>query len=967
MALAVMAFVSLVVVALLSLVLATLLANRNVGIANRYTRAADAALESAVDNIRMDATGNLGTRLVADPAHCDAGGGNYNFANGTRPADAVAVAVTCTVDTNFAATRVPAAAYSAKQGSLLVVGDSYNGGVKWKTDCPTTGAGSLGPNCFPWTSALGIAHYAQATSAIGAYPATLVHSGPAALSFASNLVVKKGTVAVRNAVQGSPSLLVGGTYSQGSPGLMASSVTCGLLAKEHAWSVAATRLADLSNTKVCDDPTAKALTADDGLNAPTAPWTPTVIRSKATTAPASCAGSTVALEPGAYNQVETARLNTLFDGTCASKTFWFKPGDYWFDAGGSDSALSIKDATSNFVFGAMASTGSVCDPAQSGVSITLSARSSIRHTGGNVSVCPKLSGSTASTAIYQNGQADNGWIASATAMTATASGTQVSLSGVRSPSTATVTNPSSALVTDGNSAGASFTCDEPSKALVASDFFAALAAGHNCGGSAVMTFTGWGDTGGPAPSSIPITSAQVVVTGAARHANADFGGTPDGSSPALVPSQTVIDVTPQGSTRTCSVTYPQINRSGDINSVSYELLDDAHTTPGRPGQPSCSSLLTDRVSLYKANIVITQHVNADCPFVILDPLTGLPKIFGGSDLDSIYSAYDCGGSYGFTIDSAQVRTSSVVQSTAFTPTPDYDASNPGYWFSGYQYCPFTGGCPAIVKNITVNNFDNSTAPYVPTGSKMASATALINGSSNNANGAGSKLDLTLTIPGYPSCTTSAKGLPGARLGRGYGDVSQTDSIDLFASPSTCGALLSTVDAALLNTASLKVTTTLACESLCLPTREFDFVLNRVQISTTSVDPYSRPVSASLFTEKSAATQFVVAGGISMPRATLDLAWRGTAPDPATSPILGGRSVIGALGSDMSPTASIGVVCCTPSVSADRLVRLDARVNGKVRASAVVHFVDTSSGASMPGKLVEVRDWHYCTDQRCSDG
>ncbi len=118
--------------------------------------------------------------------------------------------------------------------------------------------------------------------------------------------------------------------------------------------------------------------------------------------------SVVALNPGAYNRYDTAVLNRWFGpDECNDVTFWFQPGDYYFDAAGlvggdlfSNSALVFDDATANVVFGTPAGWRSgednrapagtrtcATNGAGPGVTITLSTRTTILHKEGFVSAC----------------------------------------------------------------------------------------------------------------------------------------------------------------------------------------------------------------------------------------------------------------------------------------------------------------------------------------------------------------------------------------------------------------------------------------------------------------------------------------------------------------------------------------------------------------------------------------------------
>lgn len=148
---------------------------------------------------------------------------------------------------------------------------------------------------------------------------------------------------------------------------------------------------------------------------PATPWSSTRLRA-GMSLPADCAAlrpdpdvPVVRLSPGMYNRDDTSRLNDwLRTGNCDGVTFWFPPGDYYFDAAGTvsgdlstRSSIVARDPTSNVVFGTPSGwdpaagkapdsafpAACVRDGSQPGVTITMSPRTTLKHLSGLISAC----------------------------------------------------------------------------------------------------------------------------------------------------------------------------------------------------------------------------------------------------------------------------------------------------------------------------------------------------------------------------------------------------------------------------------------------------------------------------------------------------------------------------------------------------------------------------------------------------
>lgn len=133
--------------------------------------------------------------------------------------------------------------------------------------------------------------------------------------------------------------------------------------------------------------------------------------------PATCApnaAGVVTFSPGIYDSDATDVLNRWFRGEgCGDVTFWFPPGDYYFDVIGGDimdgslGALRFDNPNARWVFGAprgwdpavaqpdasnfpaACATGSRDLGANEGVTVTLSGRTTLAHVRGLVAMCAR--------------------------------------------------------------------------------------------------------------------------------------------------------------------------------------------------------------------------------------------------------------------------------------------------------------------------------------------------------------------------------------------------------------------------------------------------------------------------------------------------------------------------------------------------------------------------------------------------
>lgn len=180
-------------------------------------------------------------------------------------------------------------------------------------------------------------------------------------------------------------------------------------------------------------------------------WGPGDVAGRLAPAPTNAAGATLSwtpacptaagglnarlirLAPGAYTKDRTEVLSQWF-AACSNYVFHFQPGNYWFDVdrvgplfadGGSQApqrhALVIDNPNNRVVFGAprgwtnyqtaQSAAQPLCNPDVSGVSITLSPRTSLVHRRGAVSVCgvpPSAPSAQPQATIWQDSAPDLG-------------------------------------------------------------------------------------------------------------------------------------------------------------------------------------------------------------------------------------------------------------------------------------------------------------------------------------------------------------------------------------------------------------------------------------------------------------------------------------------------------------------------------------------------------------------------------
>ncbi|MFZ4518383.1 MAG: hypothetical protein ACOYOP_08335 [Microthrixaceae bacterium] len=895
----------------------------------RQARAADSALDTAITRMRMDASGRSGLPSDTSGGCIDPPGGatgmNYSAVDGTQ------VLVTATCDQGSGRLAAPESGQSSVP-PLDVVGGGYTSPagvpdtVGFRTDCPTGSTG--GATCYPWRAAIGGANFADRAAQIAAASPSVVHTtqtgvddGGATLGFSGDLNVAGSALPMVNGPKrtGVAGLSVAGAFRQGSNGLF-SDVTgggCGILSGGFPWGVPGSRVVDTDDSAGQPTCGTAVTTANEGLAAP-ASWARISPLATTPACPAG-SGSVATFSPGAYTAAETRKLNDLMGGTCAGRVLWFQPGEYWFDVDDTSNppvtrnALVIDDPTIRVVMGkptggtnaaAAAAAGfpGACDTAAAGVSITVSPRTSIRHLRGQVAVCDRSAatpGNTTPPAIWQTPDADGGWVGTPdparSSVTLTRDTTWIAWGS------ASVTDQANAWSVDGRSAVASSSCT-------------ILLAG-GCGVDVNVAASRIGATT-PAPSAAVgasrVNSLDLIVNAVARNTQ--------GFTISLVgggQSSTRITFTKAGATSpTCAVGFPSIPdpRSATVqNTIAYDLFSPQ--AEAIPGLPRCIDV-RDGAGLTRNDL-------------------------RGSAIDLRYRAYSfltLFGSYTTTvsIDGLELRAGwDLTPSAATGGTGWNNATNllaPDGQHGGYTLT-CSGSCPTATRNVTATGFDNPTSPWVPTDGSLLEAGVMVTGETTKQNfftngsyfdveGApdvadNSTLRVTVNMADGTSCTVQWPRIP---------FWGQSLYLDLLDSPGTCRSRLTSAAQLIGASATLDVFVQRNAGST---TTTYGTRIDHLKISTVSSGRYTGPTSPFLVTQSSPSSgtpsTFNVYGGLSAPVATMNFTWAGPSPVRNLSPVpvLGGRSVLGAIGSTVLNGGQAGVVCCAGTRPSERIVNLRA--------------------------------------------
>lgn len=884
-------------------------------------RAADGALTAALAQMRVNpstsGTGDACAHGTRPPV------GTILFDQGDPdPTDDVSVDVTCTPE---AALDTGAVAATKAGGVIDVIGQTpYTGGVAWSTNCSP---GSPGPGCFPWQLTMGVIPWMTFGSQLSTLGPTLVHSGPQPLRLAADVEVARSAAAARNPTDAPAAIQVGGQYEQGitGPFSIQGGGACGVLGRTHPWGAPGARVLDADIDPACDAAAPKVLDPD-----PVGPTPPFPVPSDRPTVP-TCPGgqNVVTFAPGTYDSTATAALNHLLGGSCTNRTFWFQPGTYSFDiddpavAAADRHRLVIDDPTAKVVFGAphgwSVTTGPAtsdfpvaCDPAVSGASIALTGRSAIAQRQGRVAICPAMSPTgTAYPAVVQTNSAPSD------------------------------ERPISVTSTD-------FT---PAQNLVApaSDGVVATSKPFSCSAwaatctTAAQTFTTIWRNGGTAP----LSSLQLYVAGSEENGNV-------GTSWRHV----VIAVQPAGSsTPVCSATYTGLP-GGREHPIVYDLLD-ATAAPG------CRTALSNESQLDGAKITVAISFDFSClgvlgcPYVDTLRLTDVSlrtNAWVGSGASS--SARVVGGQADW-INAATVATGSgPAAEIAYDMTTSPPRGEPcSATTRGLGYCQARrGNDPANDRYYQLQLTNISTASgstSMPGFARLATLDAVVGQQAILEGGFYDEGTTTFSLT--RGATTCSATFPT------FVTTSQTTAYDLYRS-TDCQSRFP--DAASLVGSSLTMDVRFACtpEKTLLnnPCQVWMHPkVTKVQLAATTTTYMGAPPGAVITTDDANGSSFTSTGKVITPGTDLDVHWKGAVSQ--TQPLIADELVVHGLGSDMTPSAQMGTLCCSASVPAVRAVRLEARIDGQLKGYVVALISDRDPGTGVvsPGRGVDVLEWELC--------
>ncbi|MGB6057062.1 MAG: hypothetical protein WBF71_02270 [Microthrixaceae bacterium] len=896
-----------VLIALMTMTLNALTLAEQSSTSAEQLRAADSSMEAAVQQIRMDPTGLIGS----GDGKCEPGIG-LQGAEGLDYQDTLgnSVLVTAACETSSLLTLANDA--SLNPADLHVVGDRYNSPielpdtVRYDVDCATTPVST----CFPWGEALGAASGAHAADIAALRPTLLHTSDPATdprhatLSLSGNVRLAGSALGMLKppASSSTAAISVAGTFNQQALGPLGTvgnaDDSCGILSAVSPLSLGSTVVSVSEGSTASPSCGSAVATNAAGLRAPTL-WTMLLPRPQ--TPACAGAGAVTKLSPGVYTKAATEALNNLMGGSCANSVLWFSPGDYSFDVDDpSNSALErhsliVDDPTVRVIFGepadgdtadaALAATfPNACNPDEPGVSLTLSARTSLRHKQGRVAICDRsVSGSRSSLppALWQTagaGGADGGFSGTADVASSSASVCRI----------------------EGSTPG--------------------------CWSTA--TLRGIDMDGSDPDDTTPVRSLELLIHGtvstlAASGTRADPTGTAG--------ERATVSLFRSGAgSPLCTVKIPA--DAGLAPGMSFDRAVDLFSPAlgGDGGAPRCVDV-RDQLTV---GDLVDSRVDAHIPSVDV-------------------------GVQGFALRSGwQALTGTATNLNGWVDTQRVDHSD-GVLATGDPAKCSAGLCPELIRSIQVSNLDNIVDPLTPTDGSLTQAGLVIVGHSSGGPitipGSAPAIRATLTLAGGSTCSTEWPATPLSPAGV---------YLDLRGGNGNCATVLTNADQLIGASARIDMFTPAAANST-------DVGIDQIRLSTVSSGRYVGPVAPNLFTMAASpdgvsSTSINIFGPISLPRATLNVRWAGSPAIDANGhvvPLIGAQAVVGAVGSSVGPDGTAGVLCCAPTKPAERIVNLKAWVLSSDGTRTLMGrarvIISDSRWTNSPVRIV---DWHLGPDE-----
>lgn len=1002
MLLMVMVFTSVTLAALTSSTLTGSAVNSAETRSARQLRAADNALDTAINEIRMDPDGLAGgvedcpaptdytsnDRTITVTATCEE-------SEKTMPAD---------INQNATAPSVRLVGADGYRPTNLF-GTVFGETVLWKNDCAR--GDTSASSCAPWSLGMGLPNYqAHKASVVDTATPSFVHSSalrqsPAdatSLGFASDVFVRRSSATMVDPGAGRPAVQVAGRYRQGESGLFTAQGggTCGIAGPSHPWNVTAARIVDADDDAGAPEcGTALAETANDRQELGQLPSVPSALG----TMPTCPAGATdvAVLRPGRYDKVRTAALNRLFGGQCPGRTFWFQPesasaaGVYWFDVDdptnpdGSARArdlwnsLVISDPTVRIIFGTPAggysSTAAgnakfpnACDNAAYGVELTLSPRSTLRQLDGKVAICDRDANTATNSspaAIWQAGVADGGWRGTPVPSVSTASLAFRTTGQICIPwigciqlasGSASFLNGSGnqGWLVDGNSARAQFSCT--------------AVFGGACIGEVNFQARGIGQASTSVPSPGPVTTLDVIAKGTATERDGFWALYNDGAIGTEIRLYL-----PGSPTALCGSFFPYSPDSmisGRHVTLAYDLL----STESDPiaGLVPCRSVQIDRQQLRGAGVDLKVSAYRSVPI--------FNTVRIGLELDGFELRA------GWDLSPTAATSANWADPPFLLPAANGAVSDGSHSGFSLQCVPGTLGfnvtCPNATRTVTLSGFDNTRSPHVPVSGPLQAAGVVITGNTSNTQWfTGRGLFDVSTSPTVDQRSTIAVTISNLRGGTGsctanwprvafWGQGLYLDLLDPTVA-GTCNTVLTNSEQLIGATADVTVHLEINQPPFwCNPNRpelcdSFSVRLDSVRLSTVTSGDYTRPRAPMVMTigndSATGPSTFNVFGQVSMPRNDLTVRWNGPSPtvqggadDGDPVPIGGGNMILAGLGSFVDDDGEAGIICCSPTKPAERIVDLVARPKGEPNVLARTRI--RVSDVQGPGSGLLVEDW-----------
>lgn len=858
-------------------------------LSTRETRAADNALESAINMIRMDPDAALGSF-----EEC-LGGTGIELPTNDRD-----VTVTATCEESERAMPVRDTPLGSAPAVQLVGANGYGqgtgGAVPWRVDClrPTP----LTTGCFPWAIGMSPTNYdTQGAAAINSYVPSLVHSGGLraagstqthTLGFAGDVLARRGSAAIVDPTTGEEAINVAGRFEQGDRGLLGdAALPCGISAPGHVWNLRAAQIVDADDAQGlpdCEAGAEDALALDDRAEIEPRPGLGEQFGAFASVP--SCSGTVIEFQPGAYGKQQTRRINDLLDGSCPNRVFWFRPagpstaGNYWFDVDDTTNpdrnlwnSLIIADPTARVIFGtpkgglsaahaASATFPDACDPEAAGVEVILSPRTSLRHEAGKVSICDRdgtLSTDNVPAAIWQAGSVNSGWQGYADPALSTV--VQVRrTSGISwNWGNNAVESPGNSWYPDGSSSRSWAECK-------------AVGIATKCDFDTIVRARGIGTidhtTGRARPEPAPgrVDSLMVIMNAEVDDDNGFNLYKEDTSFGTTVTLYKAGAPSP-----TCGVYFPyKQKRMGAAHPLT--LAFDLRSAKGQAidGVPHCKDVDLTRADLHGSGVDVQVRQRRNIPVDIgigtyrADLHVDSVELRAGWDLQPTTAV---GGS-------GWESAANLLPTSPFTSSSDH--RHGGFTLSG---CPVFQSCPTATHEVTLGGFDNEVHPHAPMSGNLRAAGLIVTGETTDShfftNNSFYDRGGAPDISDHSNFTAHISGLrdaPGATCSVNWSKVpfwGQSIYLDLLAprSGNTCAGVITSAEQLIGAQVRLEVYVERNSWGAWV---DYGVRIDGVQFSTVTDGEYTRPRAPNVVT---------IGGG---PGATRRSRSTGRCPRPATT-------------------------------------------------------------------------------------